>query len=57
MVEHWKTNGPPVYMAVAGYLGLIKTDKKATSSGGSSQEYGNLEELARMFEGTGGMIQ
>lgn len=48
MQDWWVENGPPVYMAVAGYLGLIKT---------RSKDYGNLEELARMFEGSGGLIQ
>lgn len=57
MVEHWKTSGPPVYMAVAGYLGLIKVDKKASPGSDGPQQYGDLNELARMFEGTGGMIQ
>lgn len=63
MVDHWTENGPPVYMAVAGYLGLIKEKKKGdkpSGSGNSSNDakrYGNLEELAAMFNGTGGMIQ
>jgi hypothetical protein len=47
MIKHWKTNGPPVYMAVAGYLGLIKPEAKT----------GSLDELARSFMGTGGFIQ
>jgi len=50
MQKHWRLNGPPVYMAVAGYLGLIKEDKKA------STEYGSLDELAAMFGSTGGEI-
>lgn len=57
MVEHWKQNGPPVYMAVAGYLGLIKTDGKASSTKKDTGQYGDLNDLARMFQGTGGLIQ
>lgn len=54
MVEHWKLNGPPVYMAVAGYLGLIKEDKRRPKD---ESKYGSLEELANMFSNSGGMIQ
>lgn len=56
MVEHWKHNGPPVYMSVAGYLGLIKP---ASQRPGASPEekYGNLEDLEKLFAGTGGVIQ
>lgn len=50
MQRHWRANGPPVYMSVAGYLGLIKEDKKA------STEYGSLDELEKMFGSTGGEI-
>lgn len=50
MLTHWGKYGPPVYMSVAGYLGLIKEDKKA------SKEYGSLDELAAMFGSTGGEI-
>lgn len=55
MVRHWKHNGPPVYMAVAGYLGLIKEDKDIPKT--DEEKYGNLEELAAMFEQSGGVIQ
>lgn len=51
MLDHWELNGPPVYIAVAAYLGLIKEDKK------SSKDYGDLDDLAAMFAGSGGMIQ
>ncbi len=47
MVKHWEESGPPVYMSVAGYLGLIKDGKKS---------YGDLEELEREFAGAGGII-
>lgn len=61
MVQHWKTNGIPTYMAVSGYLGLIKPGSGGTKSTGTSAggggDYGSLEDLARMFEGSGGMIQ
>jgi len=50
MIEHWKRHGPPVYMSVAGYLGLIKEETKGKPKGG------NLDELARMFASTGGKI-
>lgn len=49
MCKHWKSYGPPVYMAVAGFLGLINTSKAKPKSG-------NLEDLERMFASTGGMI-
>jgi hypothetical protein len=55
MVEHWQANGPPVYMAVAGYLGLIKTTGRKGQT--DKERYGNLEELAAMFQSSGGMIQ
>lgn len=56
MVEHWKYNGPPVYMSVAGYLGLIKEPAKRPDAT-DEQKYGNLEDLEAMFAGSGGMIQ
>lgn len=28
MVEHWKHSGPPVYMSVASYLGMVKPRSK-----------------------------
>ena len=40
--------GPPVYISVAGYMGLIKEKSKPKS--------GDMNELARMFASTGGMI-
>lgn len=57
MIEHWRQNGPPVYMAVAGYLGLIKGDKGSQSGLSDEEKYGNLEELEQMFASTGGMIE
>lgn len=62
MVDWWKENGVPVYMAVSGYLGLIKPKSGGTKGSGSSGtgsggDYGNLEDLARMFGDTGGLIQ
>lgn len=56
MVDHWKHNGPPVYMAVAGYLGLIKPEKERPGAT-EEQKYGNLDDLEQMFAGTGGLIQ
>lgn len=45
MQAHWKESGPPVYMAVAGYLGLISEKK--------SKDVGNLDELEELL-GSGG---
>lgn len=67
MVDHWEAYGPPVYMAVASYLGLNKGTKKDSSldvpkvSAGTATEeevskYGNLNELAALFGGSGGRI-
>lgn len=49
MIKWWSDNGPPVYVSVAGYLGLIKKKKK------KSQSPGDLNELLKMA-GAGGMI-
>lgn len=62
MLSHWEKNGPPVYVAVAGYLGLIATeDKKKPSESsskpiGNSGEKGDLNDLARMLSGSGGIL-
>lgn len=67
MVDHWEAYGPPVYMSVASYLGLNKGSKQdkdldvpKVSSGSATEEeiakYGNLNELAALFGGTGGQI-
>jgi hypothetical protein len=53
MQDWWKYNGPPAYMAVAGYLGLIK--KRPSGTNGEAK-YGDLEELAQFFSGSGGVI-
>jgi len=50
MVEWWSDNGPPVYVSVAGYLGLIKKKNK-----GKNQQSSDLSELLKMA-GAGGMI-
>lgn len=49
MNDWWSENGPPVYIAVAGYLGLIKEPE-------GSKPVGDLNELAKLA-GAGGMIQ
>lgn len=64
MLDHWEDFGPPVYIAAAAYLGLTK---KRTSGGDTpapdrpkteeEEKYGNLNELASMFVGSGGLIQ
>ncbi len=66
MVIHWEKNGPPVYIAVAGYLGLIgtKDGKKPTGDSkpqsgrpiGSTGEKGNLNDLASLLSGSGGIL-
>lgn len=57
MVDHWKKNGPPVYISVALYLGLNKPGKSAPHSGPPTEaEVGDLSELEAMFSGNGGVI-
>jgi|AraplaMF_Col_mMF_1032025.scaffolds.fasta_scaffold64334_2 hypothetical protein len=62
MLEHWGKNGPPVYVAAAAYLGLLKTPPKVKKGGpgkttvASPQGGGDLNDLVKMFQGTGGMI-
>lgn len=51
MTSWWEQNGPPVYVAAAAYLGLIKTKKKSSKS----QEPGDLDDLLKLA-GPGGMI-
>lgn len=53
MIDWWGENGPPVYISVAGYLGLIKKRSPKVREGTG----GNLEELENMFASSGGMIQ
>lgn len=57
MLDHWEEFGPPVYITAAAYLGL-GTGKKPNGKSGQTdeQKYGNLEELAAMFQSTGGVI-
>lgn len=50
MVAWWEENGPPVYVAAAAYLGLIKPAK-----GSKSQKKGNLNDLFKMM-GPGGIL-
>lgn len=67
MCDHWEAYGPPVYMSVASYLGLNKGKKKDNAlevpnvpAGTATEEeiakYGNLNELAALFGGSGGQI-
>lgn len=53
MLDWWLENGPPVYVAAAAYLGLIK-DKK-TSSSKPEEGGGDLYELLK-FAGPDGML-
>jgi hypothetical protein len=55
MLEWWEENGPPVYISVASYLGLVKKPSAKSSSRGGKT--GDLNELAQMFKSSGGMIQ
>lgn len=57
MVDWWSTNGPPVYIAVAGYLGLIKEPVKKVDGKPQpvKREVGNLNDLLKMA-GAGGII-
>lgn len=60
MVDWWENNGPPVYIAAAGYLGLIKPSNKTKVAKGKDgkpvkQESGNLNDLLKMA-GPGGMF-
>lgn len=50
MQDHWKHFGPPVYLAVAGYLGLIKERVEDKPSG-------SIKSLFQMFKSKGGVIQ
>lgn len=57
MLDWWKESGPPVYIAAAGYLGLIKPSSstpKATNTA-EKKETGDLRELLKMA-GPGGMF-
>lgn len=61
MTDHWKKFGPPVYISVAGYLGLTgknKTGSKPQPGNpfGKTGETGDLEDLANFLSGTGGVL-
>lgn len=68
MQEHWAKWGPPVYMAVAGYLGWGKDDKakkpqvpdaepkRGVPVMGNTSEFGSLEDLANALASTGGYL-
>lgn len=57
MLDWWSNNGPPVYIAVAGYLGLIKEDKAGSQPKAipKPKESGNLNDLLKMA-GSGGFF-
>lgn len=67
MLDHWEDFGPPVYISAAAYLGLTKKRSSSTPDQDDKTEnversddekkYGNLNELAAMFSGSGGVIQ
>lgn len=56
MQDHWQEFGPPVYMAVAAYMGLMKKPKPGSKGGGalradSPENEAALEELFGSFPG------
>lgn len=55
MLEWWAENGPPVYVAAAAYLGLIKSKPKAGTPAKGGHKGDDLNELLKMA-GSGGMI-
>ena len=55
MVDWWKENGVPTYMAVSAYLNISKPKGNTPTAPGS--DFGNLEDLEAMFSSTGGLIQ
>lgn len=60
MQDHWEHNGPPVYIAVAGYLGLIKKRPKTIridKKTGGQEMTGNWDDLFSQFSAAGGIIQ
>lgn len=57
MQEHWKYDGPPVYIAVAAYLGMIKKRPGAKTADGKTSMTGSWDQLLASFSGTGGVIQ
>lgn len=57
MQDHWLHNGPPVYMSVAGYLGLIKKRSPVHKSTGKKQMTGNWDDLFSQFTAAGGTVQ
>lgn len=65
MSDHWDENGPPVYIAVAGYLGMFKKDKdkkrdfeqdSPTGIPGPEQGGNDPNELVHMLSETGGIL-
>lgn len=56
MQDHWKYNGPPVYIAVAHYLGMVQKRPRKTTEGRASMT-GSWDQLVAQFSGTGGVIQ
>lgn len=56
MVRHWEDLGVPTYIAVSAYLGLTKASRSGKKVV-EEEQYSNLDELEKMFAGTGGLIQ
>jgi hypothetical protein len=48
MLDWWEQHGPPVYIAVAAYLGLVKEPAKETTV-----PAGNLDGIEKFFDRTG----
>jgi hypothetical protein len=55
MLDHWGEFGPPVYVTAAAYLGL-GGGNGSSNDNRDNAKYGNLEELASMFQSSGGVI-
>lgn len=56
MLDLWDRQGPPVHIAVAGYLGLIAKPGEKKKVKKAAEKSGNLNDLVAMFAGTGGII-
>ena len=60
MQDHWEHFGPPVYIAVAAYLGIVKKRKDAPKAAPASSRRVRDPETARQlmqdFMAVGGMM-
>lgn len=58
MLHHWEMNGPPVYISVAAYLGLVKKDNKPNKPQAVDHDENerNLMALMADLSGSGGVF-